>query len=165
MVEEAPAKALQAQPGTFISVATTMLSTALAPFAAPNPAPAAPAPSPGLLAVLAWVRREIEATYQDVSISIGGVSLVQRGTAMATSEGFGSLAIAWGANSTATATGLFSMAIVDGDDGREFVTLRIPYPLGFYSKGFDGRIDDPDAGWKGRGLWVSSGDRTPSPLC
>jgi hypothetical protein len=52
-------------------------------------------------------------------------------------------------------------ALVDGADGREFVTLRIPYPLGFYSKGFDGRIDDPDAGWKGRGLWVSSGDRTP----
>ena len=48
-------------------------------------------------------------------------------------------------------------ALVDGD----FVTLRIPYPLGFYSKGFDGRIDDPDAGWKGRGLWVSEGDRTP----
>jgi hypothetical protein len=45
--------------------------------------------------------------------------------------------------------------------GDEFVTLRIPYPLGFYSKGFDGRIDDPSAGWKGRGLWVSSGDRTP----
>jgi hypothetical protein len=48
-------------------------------------------------------------------------------------------------------------ALVDG----EMVTLRIPYPLGFYSKGFDGRIDDPDAGWKGRGLWVSEGDRTP----
>jgi hypothetical protein len=48
-------------------------------------------------------------------------------------------------------------ALVDG----EFVTLRIPYPLGFYSKGFDGRIDDPNAGWKGRGLWVPSGDRTP----
>jgi hypothetical protein len=45
--------------------------------------------------------------------------------------------------------------------GGEFVTLRIPYPLGFYTKGFDGRIDDPDAGWKGRGLWVSEGDRTP----
>jgi hypothetical protein len=45
--------------------------------------------------------------------------------------------------------------------GDDFVTLRIPYPLGFYSKGFDGRIDDADAGWKGRGLWVSSGDRTP----
>jgi len=48
-------------------------------------------------------------------------------------------------------------ALVDG----EFVTLRIPYPLGLYSKGFDGRIDDPEAGWKGRGLWVSEGDRTP----
>lgn len=48
-------------------------------------------------------------------------------------------------------------ALVDG----EFVTLRIPYPMGFYTKGFEGRIDDPDAGWKGRGLWVPSGDRTP----
>ncbi len=45
-------------------------------------------------------------------------------------------------------------------DGR-FVTLRIPYPLGFYTKGFEGRIDDVNAGWKGRGLWVPSGDRTP----
>ena len=43
----------------------------------------------------------------------------------------------------------------------EFVTLRVPYPLGFYSKGFEGRIDDAEAGWKGRGLWVPSGDRTP----
>ena len=42
-----------------------------------------------------------------------------------------------------------------------FVTLRIPYPLGFYAKGLDGRIDDARAGWKGRGLWVTSGDRTP----
>ncbi len=48
-------------------------------------------------------------------------------------------------------------AFVDG----KFVTLRIPYPMGFYSKGFEGRIDDADAGWKGRGLWVPSGDRTP----
>jgi len=43
----------------------------------------------------------------------------------------------------------------------EMISLRIPYPLGFYAKGFDGRIDDPDAGWKGRGLWTSSGDRVP----
>jgi hypothetical protein len=43
----------------------------------------------------------------------------------------------------------------------KFVTLRIPYPLGFYSKGFEGRIDDAKTGWKGRGLWVPSGDRTP----
>lgn len=43
----------------------------------------------------------------------------------------------------------------------EFITLRVPYPMGFYTKGFEGRIDDPDAGWKGRGLWVPEGDRTP----
>ena len=48
-------------------------------------------------------------------------------------------------------------ALVDG----QFVTLRIPYPLGFYAKGMEGRIDDPKAGWKGRGIWVTSGDRTP----
>ncbi len=42
-----------------------------------------------------------------------------------------------------------------------FVTLRIPYPLGFYAKGLEGRIDDAAAGWKGRGLWITSGDRTP----
>jgi hypothetical protein len=48
-------------------------------------------------------------------------------------------------------------ALVDG----RFVTLRIPYPLGFYAKGMEGRIDDAGAGWKGRGLWVTSGDRTP----
>jgi hypothetical protein len=24
----------------------------------------------------------------------------------------------------------------------------------------DGRIDDPSAGWKGRGVWTTSGDRT-----
>jgi hypothetical protein len=48
-------------------------------------------------------------------------------------------------------------ALVDG----KFVTLRIPYPLGFYAKGLEGRIDDPNAGWKGRGLWVTSGDRAP----
>ena len=37
----------------------------------------------------------------------------------------------------------------------EWVTMRVPYPLGFYSRGLDGRIDDPDAGWKGRGVWAS----------
>ena len=45
-------------------------------------------------------------------------------------------------------------------DGR-MILLRVPYPMGFYAKGLDGRIDDPNAGWKGRGLWSTSGDRTP----
>ncbi len=49
------------------------------------------------------------------------------------------------------------VALKDG----KMVTIRIPYPMGFYAKGFDGRIDDPAGGWKGRGLWSTSGDRTP----
>ncbi len=38
----------------------------------------------------------------------------------------------------------------------EMLTLRVPYPLGFYTRGLDGRIDDPEAGWKGRGVWASN---------
>ena len=49
------------------------------------------------------------------------------------------------------------VALKDG----KMVMIRIPYPIGFYAKGFDGRIDDANAGWKGRGLWSTSGDRTP----
>jgi hypothetical protein len=45
--------------------------------------------------------------------------------------------------------------------GGQVVELRVPYPMGFFAKGIDGRIDDPKAGWKGRGLWVTSGNRTP----
>jgi len=48
-------------------------------------------------------------------------------------------------------------ALKDG----QMIILRIPYPLGFFAKGLDGRIDDPNAGWKGRGLWSTNGDRTP----
>ena len=47
------------------------------------------------------------------------------------------------------------------DKDGKMVSIRVPYPLGFYAKGFDGRIDDPNAGWKGRGLWAANGDRTP----
>ena len=43
------------------------------------------------------------------------------------------------------------VALKDG----KMVTLQVPYPIGFYAKGLDGRIDDPNAGWKGRGLWTS----------
>jgi hypothetical protein len=45
--------------------------------------------------------------------------------------------------------------------GGKMVVLRVPYPMGFYAKGLDGRIDDAKAGWKGRGLWTTSGDRAP----
>jgi hypothetical protein len=39
----------------------------------------------------------------------------------------------------------------------QWTKFRVPYPLGFYSRGMDGRIDDPNAGWKGRGLWANYG--------
>jgi hypothetical protein len=57
-------------------------------------------------------------------------------------------------------TGNLSDGLIALKDGK-MIMLRVPYPLGFYAKGFDGRIDDPNAGWKGRGLWTTSGDRTP----
>src|SRR4029453_15951820 len=40
---------------------------------------------------------------------------------------------------------------------REWTTFRVPYPLGFYSRGRDGRIDDPNGGWKGRALYANYG--------
>jgi hypothetical protein len=47
------------------------------------------------------------------------------------------------------------LALVDG----KWVVLRVPNPISFYAKGMDGRIDDAGAGWKGRGVWTTSGDR------
>ena len=48
------------------------------------------------------------------------------------------------------------LALVNG----KFVDLHVPYPMGFFTKNADGRIDDPKAGWKGKGLWTTSGTRT-----
>ena len=49
------------------------------------------------------------------------------------------------------------IALVNG----KWVIMRVPYPLGFFAKGMDGRIDDPNAGWKGKGVWTTWGTRTP----
>jgi hypothetical protein len=57
-------------------------------------------------------------------------------------------------------TGNLNDGLIAFRDG-QMITLRIPYPMGFYAKGLDGRIDDPAGGWKGRGIWTASGDRTP----
>jgi len=40
---------------------------------------------------------------------------------------------------------------------KQWTYLRVPYPLGFYSRGLDGRIDDAGAGWKGRALYSNYG--------
>jgi hypothetical protein len=52
------------------------------------------------------------------------------------------------------------MALVDG----QWLNFVVPYPLGFYAKWMDGRIDDPNGGWKGRGVWATYGTRTPFHL-
>lgn len=56
----------------------------------------------------------------------------------------------------ATGSNSDSLLALDPDSG-EWTKLRVPYPMGFYQRGMDGRIDDPDAGWKGRALWANYG--------
>src|SRR6185369_7142947 len=41
------------------------------------------------------------------------------------------------------------LALVDD----KFVVFRVPYPIGYFTKWMDGRVDDPNAGWKGQSLW------------
>jgi hypothetical protein len=48
------------------------------------------------------------------------------------------------------------LALVDD----RLVNFVVPYPMGFFAKNVDGRIDNPGAGWKGRGLWSTYGSRT-----
>lgn len=57
-------------------------------------------------------------------------------------------------------TGNGSEGLLVLKDG-EWVVLRVPYPMGFYTKWMDGRIDDPNTGWKGRGLWATVSTRAP----
>jgi hypothetical protein len=57
-------------------------------------------------------------------------------------------------------TGNGSEALLALKDGT-WVVLRVPYPLGFYTKWVEGRIDDPHAGWKGKALWATVSTRAP----
>ncbi|MBI4263855.1 MAG: hypothetical protein HY657_05750 [Acidobacteria bacterium] len=59
-----------------------------------------------------------------------------------------------------TGNGSDSLLALNPQTG-QFTILRVPYPLGFFAKGLDGRIDDPRAGWKGKGLWATWGTRAP----
>jgi hypothetical protein len=47
-------------------------------------------------------------------------------------------------------------ALVDG----KLITLCDPYPMGMFAKNVDGRIDDRNAGWKGKALRTTTGTRT-----
>jgi hypothetical protein len=58
------------------------------------------------------------------------------------------------------ATGNQNDSLIALKDGK-MINMVVPYPMGFWAKGLDGRIDDPNAGWKGRGVWSNTGNRTP----
>jgi hypothetical protein len=59
---------------------------------------------------------------------------------------------------TPFATGSNSDALIAlNPQTKKWTYFRIPYPLGFYSRGMDARIDDPNAGWKGRALYSNYG--------
>jgi hypothetical protein len=59
----------------------------------------------------------------------------------------------------AMASGTTADAIYALQPNGKVMTLRVPYPLGFFTRGLDGRIDDATIGWKGRGLWAVNGMR------
>jgi hypothetical protein len=56
----------------------------------------------------------------------------------------------------ANGTGSDSLRVLLPATG-QWITLRVPYPLNFYQRGMDGRIDDPKGGWKGRGMYANYG--------
>ena len=51
------------------------------------------------------------------------------------------------------------LALVDG----KFLTFRVPYPMGFFAKGMDGRIDNPNGGWKGKAIYTTYRDARAVP--
>jgi hypothetical protein len=48
------------------------------------------------------------------------------------------------------------IALVNG----KLINFTVPYPMGFFPKNVDGRVDDPTMGWKGTALWSTYGTRT-----
>ncbi|HET9217448.1 MAG TPA: hypothetical protein VFR18_10735, partial [Terriglobia bacterium] len=63
----------------------------------------------------------------------------------------------------ATGSNSDSILVLTSQQGAgQWVTLRVPYPLGFYARGLDARVDRPNAprgfaGWKDRAIWSNYG--------
>jgi hypothetical protein len=63
-------------------------------------------------------------------------------------------------NDVPIATGTQSDSIIALLNGKPLM-FRVPYPMGaFHPRGMDGRIDNPNGGWKGRGIYSGSGQDT-----
>ena len=43
----------------------------------------------------------------------------------------------------------------------KFVNFRVPYPMGFYTRGLDFRIDDPKGGWKAKAMYATTATAAP----
>jgi hypothetical protein len=61
----------------------------------------------------------------------------------------------------ATGSNSDSIEVLDPNT-RQWVNMRVPYPLGFYARGLDARLDNPNApagfnGWKDRAVWSNYG--------
>jgi hypothetical protein len=61
-------------------------------------------------------------------------------------------------NDIPIATGSTSDSLLALRPDGTWVVLRVPYPLGFFARGLDGRIDNPNGGWKERGLYADYGE-------
>ncbi len=41
------------------------------------------------------------------------------------------------------------------DKTKKFTVLRVPYPMGFHTRGMDGRFENVSTGWKGKGVFAT----------
>ncbi len=57
-----------------------------------------------------------------------------------------------------TGTGSDALMALDPRTGK-WTIMRVPYPIEFFTRSLEGRIDDPNTGWKGRGLWAPNASR------
>jgi outer membrane protein assembly factor BamB len=63
---------------------------------------------------------------------------------------------------TVIVTGTSSDSMMIFDPKKEtFTNFRLPYPMPFFTRGLDGRIDDARTGWKGRGIWATYSSYMP----
>jgi hypothetical protein len=63
---------------------------------------------------------------------------------------------------TVIVTGTTGDSLIMFDPKTEkFTVFRLPYPMPFFTRGMDGRIDDSRAGWKGRGIWATYSSYMP----
>ena len=82
-----------------------------------------------------------------------GTNIQAEMTYLSQVDRYGTLGL--GKNTPTYGTVNTDMLVAFSPETNEFVKLRVPYPQGFFSRSANGRIDNPNTGWKGKGLWSS----------